>query len=817
MHFRWFTTLCCAHASLLAIASLVSQASAAVDLPAELAEKFTRDVTPFVSKHCADCHDKEEPQAGLTLTTFAEAKAIVPDREHWEKVLELVSSGSMPPSDQPQPPAADVEKFTSVVQAIFDHVDKTSPRDPGRVTVRRLNRVEYNNTIRDLFGVDLRPADDFPSDDVGHGFDNIGDVLTVSPVLMERYLAAAESVSSRIITPEAPQRPNRFLSCKYVEPAGSTVPQSQYRPMTSEPKESGIETGPFFTSYMMDADGEYRFRIRCYTSAPKEQKVTVAILACGKDIVSPAGDGDIADLAGAALSGLRPFRVIARQEVTAREQKEAQNLEFTIPPMAGIERMAVALVKPGDGQPHVTLHIEWFNLEGPMDTRPRTHRELLATTAADDEAKSREVFTRFLARAFRRKPTADEIEKHVKYVASVQSSEQLKWEAAMQRGVQVVLCSPKFLFRTEPDYDPENPNVHAIDQYQLASRLSYFLWSSMPDDELFALASQNRLVDDLDNQVRRMLKDPKSQALVDNFALQWLQLQRITQITPDPEKFPNFDDRLKASMVEETKLFLREIIQNDRSILELIDADYTFLNERLARHYGIIDTMGNTWETKPRREGGQQLRGREFQKVMLGPDSHRGGLLTQASVLTVTSNPTRTSPVKRGRWVLEQILGTPPPPPPPNVPELDKEGAALTGTLRQRLEQHRENIACASCHARMDPLGFAFENFDAVGAFRKTDGSDYVDASGVLPDGRKFNGPAELKEILKTKAPQVRKALTEKLLTYATGRGLEYYDKPAVRQIVESMPAGEDRFSHLVLGIVRSDPFMLRRGKETQP
>lgn len=808
---------CCALATFAALTSFSHATLAAADLPGELSEKFTRDVVPFVAKHCGDCHDKDEPQAGIALTADVSAQGIVPKRETWEKVLDLVTSGSMPPSDQKQPDTAEIETFAAAVQAIFDHVDKNSPRDPGRVTVRRLNRVEYNNTIRDLFGVDLRPADDFPSDDVGHGFDNIGDVLTVSPVLMERYLAAAESVAGRVITPEPPQRPNRFLSCKYVEPAGSSVPQSQFRPVTSEPKESGIETGPLFTSYMMDAEGEYRFRIRCYAATEKDQKLTVAILACGREIESPASDADIADLAGAALNGLRPFRVISRQEVTARERDKAQNLEITVPPMKGIERIAVAIVKPGEGQPHVQLHIEWFNLEGPMDTRPSSHRRLLTTTATEEEAKSREVFTRLLLRAFRRKPTTEEIDRHVQFVSSVQKEENLSWEAAMQRGLQVVLCSPKFLFRTEPDPEPENPNVHAIDQFQLASRLSYFLWSSMPDDELLQLAGENRLTPELDNQVRRMLKDPKSQALVDNFALQWLQLQRITQSTPDPEKFRDFDDRLKFSMMEETKLFLREIIQNDRSILELVDADYTFLNERLARHYGIIDTMGNTWETKPRREGGQQIRGRDFQKVTLAPDSRRGGLLTQASILLVTSNPTRTSPVKRGRYVLEQILGTPPPPPPPNVPELDKEGAALTGTLRERLEQHRENIACASCHARMDPLGFALENYDAVGAFRKTDGNDPIDASGELPDGRKFEGLDELKVILRSKAPQVRKCLTEKLMIYALGRGLEFYDKPAVRQIVESMPAGEDRFSHLVLGIVRSDPFMLRRGKETQP
>jgi hypothetical protein len=332
----------------------------------------------------------------------------------------------------------------------------------------------------------------------------------------------------------------------------------------------------------------------------------------------------------------------------------------------------------------------------------------------------------------------------------------------------------------------------------------------MPDDELFELAGKKQLTANLEAQVRRMLKDPKAKALTENFALQWLQLRRLQTYAPDPKVFPSFTDRLRAAMLKETELFFEAIVAEDRSILDLLDADFTFLNERLARHYGIIDTNGTRAGREP---SGQPIRGEQFVRVRLA-DGERGGLLTQASVLTVTSNPTRTSPVKRGRWVLEQILGTPPPPPPPDVPELEEdEKAVLSGSLRQRLEQHRANPSCANCHARMDPLGFAFENYDAVGAFRARDGEFPIDPSGTLPDGKSFKGPAELKAVLKEKKGLFARCLAEKMLTYALGRGLEYYDKPTIDRITAALAKDDYRFSTLAVEIAKSDPFRLRRGK----
>ena len=360
-----------------------------------------------------------------------------------------------------------------------------------------------------------------------------------------------------------------------------------------------------------------------------------------------------------------------------------------------------------------------------------------------------------------------------------------------------MLVSPHFLFRIERDQEPNNPEaVHPIGQFELATRLSYFLWSSMPDDELFKLAEKNQLRNPgvLEAQVRRMLKDPKSSALVENFAGQWLMLRSLATVTPDKNTFRNFDQSLKNAMVRETELYFDYVMREDRSIMEFLDSDYTFVNDRLARHYGIPGSF----------EG-------KFKKVTL-TDHSRGGILTHASILTVTSNPTRTSPVKRGKWILENILGTPPPPPPPDVPNLDTESKTLTGSLRQRMEKHRENPNCAVCHAKLDPLGFGLENFDAIGVLRQFDGKFKIDPTGELPDGSKFNGPAELRKILIAKGDLFRKNLSEKMLTYALGRGLEYYDRCAVDDIVTALKKGQDRFATMMLAVVQSDPFQKRRG-----
>lgn len=768
------------------------------------------EIPAFVAKHCAGCHSDAEQKAGLNLVQFRDELAVLKGKKAWDGVIDMLDADEMPPKDKPPPSAEELEKFKAAVKGVFDRAAKSGQVDPGRVTVRRLNRNEYDNTIRDLVGLDLKPAEDFPSDDVGHGFDNIGDVLTISDVLMERYLSAAEGIMTKAIVLTPPKPVERWMSGRYLEPAGGGVKPEHVRLIEGD-KTEAIFGGPLHQPYKVESDGEFVFKLHGWGESGGDQPVKVAILQHAKDgLENSASEDDAAKLLGPALAGLKPFRVLAIEELPPKDKRKTLEVKFA----TNIRefRLAVALVKPADGQPAPKMHIENFYLQGPLDTRPTSQRKLLAVSPDKPrEQQTADVLRRFATRAFRRPATDVEIERLTKLVEQVTASGQT-WEAGMQYAFQAVLCSPKFLFRLELDESSSPKDSHPLNEYQLASRLSYFLWATMPDDELFALAAKNELAANLDAQVARMLKDPKAKTLVDNFAIQWLQLGRLRQFAADKKLFPQFNEQLKSAMLRETELFLAEIVREDRSILDLIDADFTYLNEQLARHYGIVDTKGNLRDQKI-TDRGEPIRGEKFVRVSL-PAEQRGGLLTQASILTVTSNPTRTSPVKRGRWVLEQILGTPPPPAPSGVPELDDAKRQLTGTLRDRMQQHRENPACAGCHARMDPIGFAFENYDALGGYRTRDGEGNIDPSGVLPDGKTFQGPKELKAILRDKKHLVARCLTEKMLTYALGRGLEYYDTPAVDKIVAALERDNYKFSTLVGEIAKSDPFRLRRGRD---
>jgi len=740
---------------------------------------FGRDVIGFVQKHCVHCHGEKMQKADLALHTYQDEASVLKGRKVWQNVLQMVKAGEMPPKGRPKPSPAEGDAFLRAVNGLFERVD-SGKRDPGRVTIRRLNRAEYNNTIRDLVGVDFSPAEDFPSDDVGHGFDNIGDVLSLSPVLMERYLAAAESITQRSFLANPPKPPVRRQQARYLEPGGS-FPRG-FRPLAAK--------GMLHTPHKLGLEGEYVFSTRVYAKQVGDELVKVALVIDGKEI--------------------------QQFEVKAVEEKAAEKLEVKVPLPPGDHRIGISLLNEfkNDKNEKRTVFVDYLELTGPLDTRPVFQRHLMALGAGKPKnEQTRAMLAWFAGRAYRRPATEPEVQRLVKLVEAAEARGD-KWEAGLELAIQAVLVSPKFLFRVELDDRPDSAEPHAIDEYQLASRLSYFLWSSMPDEELFTLAAKKQLAAHLDAQVQRMLKDPKAWALTDSFAMQWLQLRRLQAFSPDTRLFPAFNDQLRSAMLKETELFFNAIVVEDRSILDLIDADFTYLNEPLARHYGIVDTNGNRAGQKPVQPGGRPIRGREFVRVAL-TGGERGGILTQASVLTVTSNPTRTSPVKRGRWVLEQLLGTPPPPPPPNVPELaENEKAQASGSLRQRMEQHRANASCANCHARMDPLGFAFENFNAIGAFRAKDGEFPIDASGVLPDGQSFNGPGELKAILKAKKELFSRCLTEKLSTYALGRGVEYYDKPAMDKIVAALEKHDYKFSVLVAEIAKSDPFRLRRGKD---
>ena len=773
-------------------------------------------MTAFMQKHCLKCHGDNNPKAGLSLVTYKDELSLLKARKKWEQLSEMVREGEMPPEGETQPSLADKEAFVKTIKEVFENIDKNAKPDPGRITVRRLNKVEYNNTVRDLFFVDLKPAEDFPSDDVGHGFDNIGDVLTLSPVLMERYLAAAEQVAQRAVLTKIPDVPKRYLAGQYLQPNNAKTPQRRFRAMSPTDADPTI-SGPFTAAadYLkLSADDDIIVRANLYAQPFGKSPIKVALFITGPKLPDASPDEEVDKLMGAGLSKLKPLKILETYEITATSANKLQTLEYLIKQRGDVQRVGIAVIKPPEGEEPPQLMVENIWSEGPLETRPLSHRTIVACSPDKSQPEqTREVMQRFVSRAFRRPATPAEVERYSKIVDATVAEGQ-KWEAGVQLAVQAVLVSPKFLFRFELDDRPTSAESHPIDEFQLASRLSYFLWSTMPDKELTELASKNQLTANLPAQVQRMLKDPKANSLVENFAMQWLQLGRLQLIAPDQKLFPSFNEPLRQAMFQETKLFLNEIIREDRGLLDLIAADFTYLNEPLARHYGIADTNGTVQGQKAKKPGGQPIRGPQFVRVSLdGAD--RGGLLLQASVLTVTSNPTRTSPVKRGRWVLEQLLGTPPPPPPPNVPELDKnDGKPLTGSLRQRMEQHRVNPACANCHASMDPLGFAFENFNAIGGYRQKDGEFDIDPSGVLPGGKAFQGPAELKAILLEKRELFARCVAEKMLTYALGRGLEYYDKRTIDKVCAGVSKENFKFSTLVTEIVQSDPFRLRRGAE---
>ncbi len=778
----------------------------------QLLATFNRQGDEFLKSNCSKCHGNERAEADLKLQLPKDLKDVSKQRKIWEKVLKMVRSGEMPPSEAKQPTLEESTSFVELLSTLIDCADRNADPDPGRVTMRRLNRVEYQNTVRDLVGIDFDPTENFPADDIGHGFDNIGDVLSLPPILMERYLEAAESVMSRAILPNPPKPTVRRVDLRYAEPAGAEVEKEQmsdkFRWISSS-AEKPIASGPIHSPIRFEDDGEYTFKVKVYASTESDQPVRMALMVQGEKLAEASSDEELSKLVG-KVNGRAKIESIVTVE--ARSKEKAQEIEIVLAPSSGRERAMIALLKPEEGQPEVKLYAQYFVLQGPTDMRPASQRRLLDTAEnLTVEQKTEEALRRFLRKAFRRPATTDELARYVKYVTTV-CEDGTQWEVAMQTALQAVLCSPKFLFRVELDDRPTSPEARAIDEFHLASRLSYFLWCSMPDDELLDLAEKQQLTSNLSAQIDRMLADSRSKSLVDNFAMQWLQLQRLRTAAPDPKMFPSFTPQLREAMMTETKMFVESIIREDRSILELIDADFTYLNSTLARHYGLSDLLssGNGGRRGRSRDGNEP-----FEKVSL-KDRKRGGLLTQASMLTVTSNPTRTSPVKRGRWVLEQILGEPPPPPPPDVPELPNDDkAAATGSLRQRLEIHRQNPSCANCHAKMDPIGFALENFDAIGAFRTKDGEFDVDASGSFADGSKFAGPEDLKQIIQSKHQEFTRCLTEKLLTYALGRGVEYYDRPTVERIVKQTSSAQYQFSTLVKEIVTSDAFRMRRGLES--
>jgi hypothetical protein len=763
---------------------------------------FERVVRPFVASHCAVCHNEKLKTGNLDL-----AAARTP--EVWNKVHEKLTTGKMPPPGQPRPPEAEIARVAAAIDDLLRRTGFARASDPGRVTARRLNRVEYDNTVRDLLGVDMRASADFPVDDSGYGFDNIGDVLTVSPMLMEKYMAAARRISRAAVFGErVPAKPTvlaRLMARRSYD--GGSVLGADYLPYSMR--------GALYGSWRFPVDAEYELRFRVMNL----RNETSAQPGDRGERLRAASGASAAERLKAYLERERqaapPLKLVLTVDGETRLTGVIEgNTDFAYDRGEFVARVALTagehflrasfpeLADLDDPRKHLNpdrrrkVFVDYLDIVGPHNRSPAppaSYRRVFVCGHAPGghQAACTAAILRDVARrAYRRPPSQGEIE-GLERLAKMVREDGESFEESIRIALQAILVSPHFLFRVERE--PAG-GPRPVGEFELASRLSYFLWASMPDDELLRAAGAGTLSrpEVLDAQVRRMLADPRSRSLVDDFAWQWLQLRDLERRRPSPQHFPALDDELLDAMLHETRLFAGAIVREDRSILEFLDAPFTYLNGPLARHYGIAGAGGE-----------------EFRRVALEGE-RRGGLLAQGATLTVSSYPTRTSPVIRGKWVLENLLGAPPPPPPPDVPELEEAKIGVTASLREQLEQHRARPACAVCHTQMDAIGFALENYDATGAWRTHEGRFPIDASGSFSDGRSFRGPRELTRVLLENSDVFTRNLTEKLLTYALGRGLEPFDREAVDGIAQEVRAGGHRFSALVRGIVNSKPFRMR-------
>lgn len=849
----------------LAVASPVRRAE-----DAQNAAAFYKSVQPFLSKNCYLCHNSKLSSGNLNLEAYKTPASIIQDRDRWERVLEKLRAGEMPPKGAPRPNEAELKAVIGWIENELDRADRLAKLDPGRVTARRLNRAEYNNTVRDLLGVDLKPADDFPQDDSGYGFDNIGDVLSLSPMLMEKYLAAAEKIARTALFGVEPLKPTLV---RHYSLGRRIIPS--VKPLMDYDLTGLSLPNALHVMHRFPVAGEYVIRAILGGVRPAgSEPIQLALWVDGQQVQQASFDPEGIASFSQDRQDFSGMRQEFRAKISAGDHWIAISImrlyeglppdyggpnpsnrplppppEFRPPPGLPPERVE-ALRKRFEAQraeraPANDVRVGSLEVAGPFEQQKGPAKESLKKiyicghlNGSHQPSCARKIISNLARRAFRRPVMRQEVDRLVGLVSMVQKQGD-SFEEGLCQALQAILVSPHFLFRIEKDrkaapvgkrvakvepahrivdgkagraayylrkaakVEPAHLTIeraedaHPISQHELASRLSYFLWSSMPDDRLLRLADRGILNKPavLAAQVRRMLKDAKLRALVENFGGQWLELRKLESVKPDRQRFPEFEDYLLMSMRRETEMFFERIVREDRSILDFIDGKYTFLNERLAKFYKIPG-----------------IKGPEFQLVDLRGNAQRSGVLTQASILTVSSYSTRTSPVLRGKWILENILNAPPPPPPPDVPNLDETAIGERESLRQQMEKHRTNPTCASCHSRMDPLGFGLENYDAIGGWRAQDGKFPIDASGSLPDGRSFNGPEELKAILKADRDAFAECLTEKLLTYALGRGLERYDRPTVKRIASRVSASNYRFSSLVMEIVKSAPFQMRRG-----
>jgi mono/diheme cytochrome c family protein len=751
-----------------------------------------------LDKYCVTCHSDKLRTGGLSLQSLDLAK--VPEAaESWEKVIRKLHVGAMPPQGMPRPDKAAIEGLASFLERSLDRAYTANP-NPGSATMHRLNRAEYANAIRDLLALEVDTTALLPPDDESSGFDNIADVLKVSPSLMERYLSASWNISRAAIGD------------------GRIVPTTAtYRVRPDLSQDQHIDGLPLGTRggmvvrHTFPLDGEYVIKLRLWRNTfdlmrgmedPHEIEINLDGIRIGA--VTIGGRDDFVKMA----QNPGAFGTDLDQRLTVRLPVKAGPHTVSADTVLRSHAEKDDLVKPFlrttvdgldiTGDPSV----DRITVEGPfhptgVSETPSRQRIFVChpANAREELPCAKKIFTALTRNAYRRPVTDTDLEALLSFYQR-RRNDNGSFDAGIESALQFILASPEFLFRFEPDPTDLSPDAkYRVNDLALASRLSFFLWSSIPDDQLLNLGSQKKLHEPavLKQQVRRMLADPKSDALIANFAEQWLFLRNLKSTAPNLDTYPDFDDNLRQAMRQETELFFRSIMREDRNVVDLLTADYTFLNERLARHYGIPGVYGS-----------------QFRRVHVDDEARRG-LLGQASILTVTSYAARTSPVQRGKWILTNLLGVPPTPPPPNVPEL-KENAddSKPRSVRDRMEAHRADPVCAGCHKVMDPIGFALENFDGVGHWRTTDDGATIDPSGVLFEGTRVDGPVTLRKMLIARPETFVSVMTEKLLTYGLGRGLEYYDMPAVRKIVRDASPNGFRFSSLVTGVVNSPPFQMK-------
>jgi mono/diheme cytochrome c family protein len=782
--------------------SLASALSTALVLPAAAQQAAGAASSPqqfqtLVNKYCIGCHSDKLKTGGVVLESRDYAK-ITEDAQVWEKVVRKVRAGEMPPVGLPRPDKSTLDGFASWIETTIDTAAAAHP-NPGRTMVHRLNRTEYQNSIKDVLGIDLDTSALLPPDDSADGFDNIAQALTISPALLEKYMSASARIT-------------RFA---VGDPATGVI-SATYRPRPDLSQDTHIEGTPVGTmgglavTHYFPLDGEYTFSPKLSQSIlgmihglEDEHAIEVTIDGQRVQLVHFGGNDGIVKTVPKSMeyANMIHDRMAFRTKVKAGPHKIAvaflrQSAAQTAEIWQQYQRTAID-ANETKGFPHLDkITIEGpYNPTGPGDTPSRRKIFTCRPTSGKDELPcAKSILTQIARRAYRRPLTDSDTEKLLVFYQRGRNN-QGTFDQGIEMGIRRIISGPEFVFRTETDpanVAPETP--YRISDIELASRLSYFLWSTVPDDQLYDLAVQGRLKDPvvLEQQVRRMMSDPKAQAIVENFAAQWLQLRNLRGIVPDPDVFPDFDDNLRQSFARETELFFGSIMREDRPVSDLLTANYTYLNQRLATHYGVPGIYGD-----------------QFRRVPVTDDARRG-LLGQGSILTLTSVATRTSPVQRGKWILINVLGTPPPPPPPNVPALKEDATAKAQTMRDRMTAHRANPFCATCHKVMDPIGFSMENYDAVGRWRTTDGEAPIDANDTIFDGTKIDGTVGLRNFLLSRKDVFIQTFTEKMMTYALGRAVDYRDMPSVRRILSGSAAKDYRFSSILMGIVASPQFQMR-------